>query len=52
MKLKIGKNKNIFYDSIFFQSVRHGFPSKPTAMAWDPELKILAIGSKQGLLRV
>ena len=50
MKLKIGKKKiNYFF---FFQSVRHGFPSKPTAMAWDPELKILAIGSKQGLLRV
>ena len=36
----------------YFQSVRHGFPNKPTALAWDPELKILAIGTKQGLLRV
>ena len=50
MKLEIGKKKNKLF--LFFQSVRHGFPSKPTAMAWDPELKILAIGSKQGLLRV
>ena len=56
---------NIFNDYVFvlpddlitvslfyFQSVRHGFPNKPTALAWDPELKILAIGTKQGLLRV
>ena len=36
----------------FFQSVRHGFPHKPSAMAWDPELRLLAIGTKKGLLQV
>ena len=37
---------------LIFQDVQHGFPNKPTAMEIDPELNLLAIGTKQGLLRV
>jgi len=36
----------------FNRSVRHGFPHKPSAMAWDPELRLVAIGTKKGVLRV
>jgi lethal(2) giant larvae protein len=35
-----------------FQDVRHGFPHKPSALAYDPDLKLLAIGTKQGMLRM
>jgi len=36
----------------FSKPIQHGFPNKPTALEIDPELKLLAIGTKQGLLRV
>jgi lethal(2) giant larvae protein len=32
--------------------VEHGFPHKPTALAYDPKLKIAAIGTKSGALRI
>jgi hypothetical protein len=32
--------------------VQHGFPNKPTAMAWDPALRILAIGTATGSVKV
>ncbi|XP_071820052.1 syntaxin-binding protein 5-like isoform X3 [Apostichopus japonicus] len=32
--------------------VRHGFPFEPTALAYDPVQNILAIGSKNGSLRI
>ncbi|XP_071956580.1 syntaxin-binding protein 5-like isoform X5 [Antedon mediterranea] len=32
--------------------VRHGFPFEPTAMAYDPVQNILAIGTKNGSLRI
>ncbi|XP_033122221.1 syntaxin-binding protein 5-like isoform X2 [Anneissia japonica] len=32
--------------------VRHGFPYEPTAMAYDPVQNILAIGTKNGSLRI
>ncbi|CAG4928694.1 unnamed protein product [Colias eurytheme] len=31
---------------------RHGFPFSPTALAWDPIQKLLAIGDKTGNLRI
>ncbi|CAH2046686.1 unnamed protein product, partial [Iphiclides podalirius] len=31
---------------------RHGFPFSPTALAWDPIQKLLAIGDKGGNLRI
>ncbi|XP_059094982.1 lethal(2) giant larvae protein-like isoform X2 [Tigriopus californicus] len=36
----------------FHKEVQHGFPNKPAAMAWDGELKLLAIATKHGALRV
>ncbi|XP_043235835.1 syntaxin-binding protein 5-like isoform X12 [Amphibalanus amphitrite] len=34
------------------QIVRHGFPHQPTALAFDPVQKLLAIGTKTGSLRL
>ncbi|KAE8745862.1 hypothetical protein FOCC_FOCC007381 [Frankliniella occidentalis] len=31
---------------------RHGFPYQPTAMAFDPVQRLLAVGSKNGSLRM
>ncbi|CAB4066457.1 LLGL [Lepeophtheirus salmonis] len=36
----------------FQKTIHHGFPHKPTSLAWDPELKLLAIGTKKGDIRV
>lgn len=30
----------------------HGFPSKPSCMAHDPKLRLLAVGTKQGIIKV
>ncbi|XP_042524251.1 syntaxin-binding protein 5-like isoform X6 [Dipodomys spectabilis] len=41
--------------SEYFQickTVRHGFPYQPTAMAFDPVQKILAIGTRTGAIRI
>lgn len=39
---------------IFFilQTVQHGFPNKPTALAWDPQLRIAAVGTAAGAIKV
>jgi len=34
------------------QSVYHGFLAKPTAIAYDPLLDLLAVGNKSGDLRL
>ncbi|TNN88739.1 Syntaxin-binding protein 5-like [Liparis tanakae] len=34
------------------KTVRHGFPYQPTALAFDPVQKILAIGSRTGAVPV
>ncbi|XP_026151512.1 syntaxin-binding protein 5-like isoform X2 [Mastacembelus armatus] len=34
------------------KTVRHGFPYQPTALAFDPVQKILAIGSRSGGIRI
>lgn len=34
------------------QTFRHGFPHSPTALAYDPVQKLLAIGDKSGSLRM
>ncbi|KAI4805480.1 hypothetical protein KUCAC02_010094 [Chaenocephalus aceratus] len=34
------------------KTVRHGFPYQPTALAFDPVQKILAIGSRTGGVRM
>ncbi len=35
-----------------FQCAVHGFPHKPSALAYDRKLKLLAIGTKTGALRM
>ncbi|KAL1453315.1 hypothetical protein WDU94_007463 [Cyamophila willieti] len=34
------------------KTVQHGFPNKPTCVAWDPELLIMAIGTATGAIKV
>ncbi|XP_052754855.1 syntaxin-binding protein 5 isoform X3 [Galleria mellonella] len=34
------------------KTFRHGFPFSPTALAWDPIQKLLAVGDKGGNLRI
>ena len=34
------------------QTVRHGFPFNPTAVAFDPVQKLLAMGTKTGRIRI
>ncbi|CAH1794883.1 unnamed protein product [Owenia fusiformis] len=36
----------------FTKCTEHGFPSKPSATAYDPKLKLLAIGTKSGAVRI
>ena len=34
------------------QDIKHGFPHKPTAVAVDDQLKLMAVATKQGGIRV
>jgi len=36
----------------FNKFVQHGFPNQPTAIAFDPTLSILAVGTKSGSIRI
>ncbi|XP_055877126.1 lethal(2) giant larvae protein homolog 1 isoform X2 [Biomphalaria glabrata] len=36
----------------FQKCVEHGFPSKPSALAYDPKLQLLAVGTKSGAVKV
>ncbi|XP_069685247.1 lethal(2) giant larvae protein homolog 1 isoform X2 [Periplaneta americana] len=36
----------------FRKTVQHGFPNKPTAMAWDPALRLLALGTATGSVKI
>ena len=36
----------------FSRNITYGFPHKPSCMGWDPELKLLAVGTKNGQIRV
>ena len=33
-------------------TLKHGFPNKPTALAFDPLQKIMAIGNRSGVVRL
>jgi hypothetical protein len=37
---------------LLFQTVQHGFPNKPTAIAWDPSLRLMIIGTASGAIKV
>lgn len=43
------KTSHIF---LIFQTLQYGFPNKPTALAWDPLLRIMAIGTSTGTIKV
>jgi len=34
------------------QCMEHGFPSKASAITYDPELDLMALGSRSGVLRM
>ncbi|XP_026877989.2 lethal(2) giant larvae protein homolog 1 isoform X2 [Electrophorus electricus] len=36
----------------FNKTVEHGFPSQPSALAYDPKLQVMAIGTKSGAIKV
>ncbi|XP_030840048.1 lethal(2) giant larvae protein homolog 2 isoform X14 [Strongylocentrotus purpuratus] len=36
----------------FNKTVEHGFPNKPTALAYDPKLNIFAIGTSNGVIKI
>ncbi|XP_026472998.1 protein lethal(2) giant larvae-like [Ctenocephalides felis] len=36
----------------FRKTVQHGFPNKPSALAWDPELRLMALGTMSGAVKV
>ncbi|XP_044758533.1 lethal(2) giant larvae protein isoform X2 [Coccinella septempunctata] len=36
----------------YSRTAQHGFPHKPTAMAWDPSLRLLALGTATGAIKV
>nr|CAG4643000.1 EOG090X00I4 [Ilyocryptus agilis] len=36
----------------FQKTIQHGFPSKPTALAWDPILRLVCIGTKAGAIKI
>lgn len=41
-------NLNVF----LAQTVEHGFPHQPSALAFDPKLELMAIGTKSGAIKV
>ncbi|KAG4070767.1 hypothetical protein HA402_010993 [Bradysia odoriphaga] len=36
----------------FRKTVQHGFPHKPTALAYDPKDKLMAIGTQSGAIKI
>ncbi|KAJ8363988.1 hypothetical protein SKAU_G00128190 [Synaphobranchus kaupii] len=36
----------------FNKTVEHGFPNQPSALAYDPKLRLMAIGTKSGAVKI
>lgn len=36
----------------FNKTVEHGFPNQPSSLAYDPKLRVMAIGTKSGALKI
>uniref|UniRef100_A0A672GSH2 LLGL scribble cell polarity complex component 1 n=1 Tax=Salarias fasciatus TaxID=181472 RepID=A0A672GSH2_SALFA len=36
----------------YFETVEHGFPHQPSALAFDPRLQLMAIGTKSGAIKI
>uniref|UniRef100_A0A665WS40 Lethal giant larvae homologue 2 domain-containing protein n=1 Tax=Echeneis naucrates TaxID=173247 RepID=A0A665WS40_ECHNA len=47
---KCQKNELFFF--FFPGTVEHGFPHQPSALAFDPKLQLMAIGTKSGAIKV
>uniref|UniRef100_A0A665WS08 Lethal giant larvae homologue 2 domain-containing protein n=1 Tax=Echeneis naucrates TaxID=173247 RepID=A0A665WS08_ECHNA len=43
---------SILFQFCFFFTVEHGFPHQPSALAFDPKLQLMAIGTKSGAIKV
>ncbi|KAB7500068.1 Lethal(2) giant larvae-like protein 2 [Armadillidium nasatum] len=46
---RLQKQKELFG---FTESCYHGFPAKPSALAWDPKLHLIALGTRNGHIRI
>lgn len=42
----------VFFSAFITQTVEHGFPHQPSALAFDPKLQLMAIGTKSGAIKV
>lgn len=51
-KSGVKKSKLTKDDFNLAKTVTHGFPRSPTCLAFDPKLSLLAIGAKDGSLRI
>lgn len=45
-------SSSLFIIYRYFQTAQHGFPHKPSAMAYDPKMKLMAIGTHSGAIKV
>uniref|UniRef100_A0A8D0GGF1 Uncharacterized protein n=1 Tax=Sphenodon punctatus TaxID=8508 RepID=A0A8D0GGF1_SPHPU len=36
----------------FNKTVEHGFPNQPSSLAYDPKLRIMAVGTKSGAVKM
>uniref|UniRef100_A0A8C5EAF7 Lethal giant larvae homologue 2 domain-containing protein n=1 Tax=Gouania willdenowi TaxID=441366 RepID=A0A8C5EAF7_GOUWI len=41
-----------FVNPVFNKTVEHGFPHQPSALAYDPKLQFMAIGTKSGAIKI
>uniref|UniRef100_A0A670JTW8 LLGL scribble cell polarity complex component 1 n=1 Tax=Podarcis muralis TaxID=64176 RepID=A0A670JTW8_PODMU len=41
-----------YFSPLPFQTVEHGFPNQPSSLAFDPKLRIMAIGTKSGAVKI
>ncbi|KAK8379078.1 hypothetical protein O3P69_019122 [Scylla paramamosain] len=46
---RIQKQRELF---AFSKACYHGFPSKPSALAWDPALRLIALATKGSVIRM
>ena len=46
---RVKLQKELFH---FSKNITYGFPNKPSCIDWDPELRLLVVGTKGGALRV
>ena len=52
VRLSIALNDGCYYFSLVLQICDRGFPSRPSALAYDSQLKLIAIGTHTGEIRM